>query len=313
MRIRPFLCASVLFSVAILLGRWETIVLAETPPTYVAGVMAKSYDEKRAKALEKFAEILGRYFEERAGIKIRLKAMTFPDLAKAIEKGTVDFVWGYGLVVSMELSQKFPIIPILAPTLGEEKRTLYKRLAIAAKDSIASMADLKGKRLTHVGDEPWSFELLLFKLWAAEKLGVKDIRQFFELKAKDPDEGYFIPASKRGAIYSLMINEADLAVAHEFEYITQERLTPHAVRERTEILPFFNSPVGFMEAPVFVRRGVNKEDIDKLIKALMEMPSDPEGKQILLSSRISGFVKVSEQDYRTVRALMAKKEGLGIK
>jgi len=45
----------------------------------------------------------------------------------------------------------------------------------------------------------------------------------------------------------------------------------------------------------------------------MEMPSDPEGKQILLSSRISGFVKVSEQDYRTVRALMAKKEGLGIK
>jgi len=58
---------------------------------------------------------------------------------------------------------------------------------------------------------------------------------------------------------------------------------------------------------------VNKEDIDKLIKALMEMPSDPEGKQILLSSRISGFVKVSEQDYRTVRALMAKKEGLGIK
>lgn len=313
MRIKLLLYASVLLSVGILLARGETIVLAETPPTYIAGVMAKSYDEKRAMALEKFAEILGRYFEERADIKIRLKAMTFPDLAKAIEKGSVDFIWGYGLVVSAELSQKFPILPILAPTLGEERRTPYRRLAIAAKGSIASMADLKGKRLTHVGDEEWSFELLLFKVWAAEKLGVKDIRQLFELKAKEPDEGYFIPASKRGAIYSLMIKEADLAVAHEFEYITQEKLTPHAVRERTEILPFFNSQTGFMEAPVFVRKGVNKADIDKLVKVLMEMPSDPEGKQILLSSKISGFVKVTDQDYRSVKALMAKKEGLGIK
>ena len=313
MNIKPFLYASVLFSVSILLGVGETIVLAETPPTYTAGVMAKSYDEKRAKALEKFEEILGRYFEERASIRIRLKAMTLPDLAKAIEKGSVDFIWGFGLVVSAELSQKFPIIPILAPTLGEERRIPYKRLVIAAKDSIASLADLKGKRLTHVGDEQWSFELLLFKVWIAEKLGVKDIRQLFELKAKDPDEGFFLPASKRGAIYSLMIKEADLAVAHEFEYITQERLTPHAVRERTEILPFFNSPAGFVEAPVFVRRGVDKADTDKLVKALVEMPNDPEGKQILLSSRISGFAKVSEQDYRPVRALMAKKEALGIR
>ena len=313
MRIKLLLYASVLLSVAILLARGETIVLAQTVPTYTAGVMAKSYDEKRARALEKFEEILGRYFEERADIRIRLKAMTFPDLAKAIEKGSVDFIWGYGLVVSAELSQKFPILPILAPTLGEERRTPYRRLAIAAKDSIPSMADLKGKRLTHVGDEQWSFELLLFKVWAAERLGVKDIRQLFELKAKEPDEGYFIPASKRGAIYSLMIKEADLAVAHEFEYITQEKLTPHAIRERTEILPFFNSQAGYMEAPVFVRRGVNKADIDKLVKVLMEMPSDPEGKQILLSSKISGFVKVTDQDYRSVKALMAKKEGLGIK
>ena len=86
--------------------------------------MAKSYDEKRAKALEKFEEIIGKYMEERAGIKIRLKALTYPDLIKAIEKGTVDFIWGYGLVVSMELVQKFPIIPIVAPTLGEERASL---------------------------------------------------------------------------------------------------------------------------------------------------------------------------------------------
>ncbi len=56
-------------------------------PTYTAGVMTKSYDERRAKALEKFEEIIGKYIEDRAGIKIRLKALTYPDLAKAIEKG----------------------------------------------------------------------------------------------------------------------------------------------------------------------------------------------------------------------------------
>ena len=305
------LCLFIVF--AIVLEGGYRIAVAQTPPTYTAAVMAKSYDEKRAKALEKFEEIIGKYIEERAEIKIRLKPLTYPDLVKAIEKGSVDIIWGYGLVVSTELGQKFPIVPIVAPTLGEEKRASYKRLVISTKDRMKGLEDFKGKRLTHVGDELWSFELLLFKIWVAEKMGIKDIRQFFNLKGRQPDEGFFVPGSKRGAIYSLFVKEADLAVAHEFEYITQEKLTPNAIRERTEILPFFNPSEGFMEAPVFVRRGLNKRDIDRLVKVIMEMPNDPEGKQILISTKISGFVKVTDQDYQSVRALITKKEELGIK
>ena len=302
-----------LFGMLIVLIGLQTVALAQTLPSYTAGVMTKSYDEKRAKLLEKFEEIIGKYVEPRAGFSIRLKALTYPDLTQAIEKGTVDIICGYGLVVSMELFDKLPIIPIVAPALGEEKRALYKRMLVSTKDSIRSLADIKGKRLIHLGDEPWSFEILLFKVWVADHLGVKDIRQILDLKGMQPDEGYFIPASKRGTIYSLIIREADLAVAHEFEYIMQEKLTPNAIRERTEILPFFPPTEGFMEAPVFVRRGLNQRDIDKLIKVLMEMPNDPEGKQILLSSKISGFVKVTDQDYQSIRALIAKKEKLGIK
>jgi ABC-type phosphate/phosphonate transport system substrate-binding protein len=314
MKIKRFVLAFLLLSISmILLGRWQNSSLAQPINTYHVGVMTKSYDEKRAKALEKFEEIIGKYIEERAGMKIRLKALTYPDLIKAIEKESVDIIWGYGLVVSMELSQKFPIVPIVAPTLGEERRTLFKRFVISTKDSVHRMADLKGKRLTYVGDEQWSFELLVFKVWAAEKFGLKDITQYFSLKGREPDEGFFIPASKRGGIYSLIIKEADVAVAHEFEYITQEKLTPYAVRERIEILPFFNPLEGFMEAPVFVRRGLDKKDIEKLMKVVMEMSNDPEGKQILLSSKISSFVKVTDQDYQPVKALITKKEGLGIK
>ena len=302
-----------LFGICIFLTGLQTIALAQTLPSYTVGVMAKSYDEKRAKALEKFEEIIGKYMEERAGLKIRLKALTYPDLTKAIGKGTVDVIWGYGLVVSMELLDKLPLVPVVAPALGEERRALYKRMALSTKDSVRGLDDIKGKRLTHLGDEAWSFELLLFKVWVAEKMGIKDIRQIIDLRGKQPDEGFFIPAAKRGAIYSLIIREADLAVAHEFEYITQERLTPNAIRERTEILPFFPSTEGFMEAPVFVRKGLNQKDVDKLIKAMMEMPNDPEGEQILLSAKISGFVKVTDRDYQPIRALIAKKEKLGIK
>jgi ABC-type phosphate/phosphonate transport system substrate-binding protein len=302
-----------LLGISIFLLGLHTMALAQTLPSYTVGVMAKSYDEKRAKALEKFEEIIGKYLEERAGLKIRLKTFTYPDLIQAVEKKAVDIIWGYGLLVSMELVDKLPIVPIVAPALGEERRAFYKRMAISAKDSIRNAADIKGKRLIYLGDEPWSFELLVFKIWVAEKLGVKDIRQIIDLKGKQPDEGYFIPAAKRGSIYSLIIKEADLAVAHEFEYITQEKLTPNAIRERTEILSFFSPTEEFMEAPVFIRRGLNQKDIDKLVKALMEMPNDPEGKQILISSKISGFVKVMDQDYQPIRALIAKKEKLGIK
>jgi ABC-type phosphate/phosphonate transport system substrate-binding protein len=308
---KSFLWVFFLFIIAI--GLCQKTISAQTLPSYTAGVMTKSYDEKRAKVLEKFEEIIGKYMEERTGIKIRLKALTYPDLFKAIEKGSVDFIWGYGLVVSTELSQKLPIIPILAPTLGEEKRAIYKRMVVSVKEGIQGPADLKGKRLTYLGDEPWSFELLLFKIWAAEKMGIKDIRQFFDLRGRQQDEGFFVPGSKRGSIYSLFVKEADLAVAHEFEYMIQQKLTPNAIRERTAILPFFNLPEGYIEAPVFIRKGLNQRDIHKMVKALIEMPDNPEGKQILISSKISSFVKVTDQDYQPVKTLITKKEGLGIK
>jgi ABC-type phosphate/phosphonate transport system substrate-binding protein len=314
MKMKGFLTVLVLFSGFFFLpAHSQTIPSVDPGTSYTVAVMTKSYDERRTKALEKFEEILVKYVEERSKLKIRLKALTYPDLVKTVEKGGADVVWGYGLVVSMELLKKLPIVPIVAPTLGEEKRNLYKRFIVTSKSTVKGIADFKGKRLTHVGDEQWSFELLLFKIWAAEKLGVKEIHQFFDMKGKQPDEGYFIPASKRGAIYSLFINEADLAVAHEFEYITQEKLTPNAIREKTEILPLPTPPESYLEAPVFVRKGLSSSIVDRLMKVMMEMPDDPEGKQILLSSKISGFIKVSEQDYQPVKALIAKKEMLGIK
>jgi ABC-type phosphate/phosphonate transport system substrate-binding protein len=294
----------------------NSLSLAQTLPVYTAGVMTKSYDERRAKALEKFEEIIGKYIEDRAGIKIRLKSFTYPDLAKALERESIDFMWGYGLVVSMDLHRRFPILPILAPTLGEGKRSLFKRLAVSTKDLGLSLNDfdsLKGKRLTFVGDEQWSFELLVFKVWAAEKFGVRDVTQVLSLKGRDPDEGFFIPASKRGAIYSLFVKEADLAVAHEFEYMTQKKLTPNAIRDRAEVFTLANPAEGFMESPLFARRSLRRNDVDKLVKVMVEMPNDPEGKQILLSSKISGFVRTADPDYQSVKTLLAKKESLGIR
>ena len=313
---RPLL--SLIFSGAFLL-LWlpgVSLSLAQSVPTYTAGVMMKSYDERRAKALEKFEEIIGKYIEDRAGFKIRLKPMTYPDLAKALEKGGVDFLWGYGLIVSMELSQRFSLLPIITPTLGEDKRSVYRRLAVIAKDSAPHIVDfkgLKGKRLSYVGDEQWSFELLVFKVWAAEKFGVRDITQYLVLKGRDPDEGFFIPASKRGSIYTLFVREADIAVAHEFEYLTQERLTPNALRDRAEVVSLTSPSEGFTEAPLFVRKGLNRQDVDKLIRVMLDMPNDPEGRQILLSSKMSGFTRVTLQDYQSVKTMMSKKETLGIK
>ncbi len=54
----------------------------------------------------------------------------------------------------MELSQRFSLLPILTPTLGEDKRSLFKRLAVSTKDLAPSLGDFKGfkgKRLTYRG------------------------------------------------------------------------------------------------------------------------------------------------------------------
>ncbi len=90
--------------------------------------------------------------------------------------------------------------------------------------------------------------------------------------------------------------------------MTQEKLTPNAIRDRAEVLPLTNPSEGFMEAPLFARKGLNKKDVDKLIKVMIEMPNDPEGRQILLSSKISGFVK-SDRSGLPARESRDRQEG----
>lgn len=285
---------------------------SETLPQYLAGVMVKSYDEKRAKALEKFEEIIGKYIAERAHLRLRLKAMTYEDLLREIKNEKVDFIWGYGHIVSMELYEKFPIMPFIAPTLGEQRRATFKRLLVTSKELMTTPETLKGKKLVFIGDEAWGFELLLLKLWLKERYGLKDLNHFFTLRGLKSDEGFFVPGSRRGSIYSIIIGEADVAISHEFEYITQERLTPNAIKEKVRVAPFFNSSEEFYEAPAFVRKGVPQKDLENLIQTLLRMPEDPEGKQILISSKISGFVRVKDQDYLRIKEILEKKRRYGI-
>jgi ABC-type phosphate/phosphonate transport system substrate-binding protein len=148
------------------LARGQTVLPADSGTPYTVAVMTKSYDERRTKALEKFEEILAKYVEERSKIKIRLKALTYPDLIKTVEKGGADVIWGYGLVVSMEMMKRLPIVPFVTPTLGAEKKELYKRWIVTSRSTVKGISDFKGKRLTYVGDEQWSFDLLLFKIWS---------------------------------------------------------------------------------------------------------------------------------------------------
>jgi len=287
-------------------------VFGEALPQYLAGVMVKSYDEKRAKALEKFEEIIGKYIKEKGHLILKLKALTYEDLSREIRNGNLDFIWGYGHIVSMELYEKFPIIPFIAPTLGEQRRPTFKRLLVTSKGSMGTLDTLKGKKLAFIGDEPWGFELLLLKIWLREKWGLKDLNHFFNLRGLKSDEGFFVPGSRRGSIYSIIVGEADVAISHEFEYITQEKLTPNAIKEKVQIAPFFNSSEEFYEAPAFVRKGLPQKDLERLIQALLQMPEDPEGKQILISSKISGFVKVRDQDYQRIKEILEKKRKYGI-
>lgn len=284
----------------------------ESLPQYLAGVMVKSYDEKRAKALEKFEEIIGKYIKERAHLILKLKALTYEDLSREIKNGRIDFIWGYGHIVSMELYEKYPIVPFIAPTLGEQKRPTFKRLLILSKGVKAKPESLRGKRLAFIGDEAWGFELLLLRLWFKEKLGVNDLSQFFTLRGLQSNEGFFIPGSRRGSVYSIIVGEADVAISHEFEYLTQEKLTPNAIKEKVEVASFFNSSEEFYEAPAFARKGLPPKDMEALIQTLLRMSEDPEGRQILISSKISGFVKVSDQDYRKIKDLIEQKKKYGL-
>lgn len=311
---RLILVGSILGFLILSLGSFLLVKIAfsESLPQYLAGVMVKSYDEKRAKALEKFEEIIGKYIAERAHLRLRLKALTYEDLSRELKNGRVDFIWGYGHVVSMELYEKFPIIPFIAPTLGEQRRPTFKRILVTSKEPIVTPETLKGKKLAFIGDEAWGFELLLLKIWLKEKWGVKNLNHLFTLRGVKSDEGFFIPGSRRGSIYSLIVGEAEVAISHEFEYITQERLTPNAIKEKVQLAPFFNSSEEFYEAPAFVRKGLPQKDLGSLIDVLLKMPEDPEGKQILISSKISGFVKVRDQDYQRIKEILEKKRKYGI-
>ena len=64
MKTKPILFGFILLALAIRFYPGPSPSFAQTIATYTAGVMTKSYDERRTKALEKFEEIIGKYIEE---------------------------------------------------------------------------------------------------------------------------------------------------------------------------------------------------------------------------------------------------------
>jgi phosphonate transport system substrate-binding protein len=58
----------------------------------------------------------------------------------------------------------------------------------------------------------------------------------------------------------------------------------------------------FPNWPVFAAPGLNKEAAAKIRAALLQLkPSDPRSVRILRSSKLAGFVEVSDRDYDEIR------------
>jgi len=170
----------------------------------------------------------------------------------------------------------------------------YRGLIIVREDSsIKNVSDMKDKRLALVHRATYAG--YLYPLYYFKKHGVKNL------------QGYFSKVTYAGshdkAIYSLLIDEADIATPKDLVYQRIIKENPDLEKKFTILSASDSVPSNTLCVSKYLEPGLK----NKLKNALLNLNNDPEAKVALESLGAARFIETRDTDYQnlydTIKAL----------
>jgi phosphonate transport system substrate-binding protein len=216
------------------------------------------------------------------------------DAESALAKNEVDII----VLISEEfltLRETIPLRPVLTADYG---KNFYDELLLLVRDDrgITRVGQLRNKSLRiesgQKGSIPmqWLDTLLLAR-------GSSDSRGFFS--------GIIDHPKASQAILPVFFGQADACIASLNSFETLAELNPQLGRH----LRILEKSPGFATGIIAVRKDVQNRRRDAMLEALLEMHTDPKGKQLLTLFRINRLVPFRSEHLAAVDKVIREHRG----
>ncbi|MEW6599810.1 MAG: phosphate/phosphite/phosphonate ABC transporter substrate-binding protein [Nitrospirota bacterium] len=235
---------------------------------------------------------IGDYIEKKTNIKIRFTVLSrYGNIIESFEKKNMDGAFWGSFTGAMAI-KKLGIQPIARP-VNPDGTSTYKGYIFVHKYSVINSADRMRHSVMAFVDKATTAGYV-FPVAYLKEHGITDIKSFFK--------EYYFTGSHDAAIYAVLNKEAEVGCAKNTMF---DMLAEEDPRIKEDLVVIATSP----EVPsngLAMRSNIATDIRMKLKKTLLEMDSDPEGKEVLVKFGAIKFIETTEDDYAPVFELTRK-------
>jgi phosphonate transport system substrate-binding protein len=241
---------------------------------------------------------LGKYIEEKAGIKIEFTMLSrYGNIIERFQQERMDGAFWGSFTGAMAIKQ-LGVEPIVRPLWLDGTSTYHGHIFVRKDSNIRNVADMRGKSIAFV--EKATTAGYVFPMAHFKEHGVNNLDAYFR--------EYYFTGSHDAAVHALLDREADVGCAKNTIYDMMGR-NDHRVEKELIILA---------ESPNVPSNGLGmRKTLDGAIKrrlreVLLGMDREPEGKAIVKRFGAIRFLATIKEDYAPVFDI-AQKAGIDIR
>ncbi len=276
----------------------ENRTKGEKKSTYIIKLKIGLIPEQNVLNQKKRYKPLGKYIEEKTGIKIKFTILPrYGNIIDNFNRLNLDGAFWGSFTGAMAI-KKLGIEHIARPVNIDGTSSYRGYIFVLKKSSVKSVKDMKNKVIAFVDRATtagYVFPIAYFK-----EQGIKNIKSYFK-------ESYFT-GSHDAAIHAVLDGHADIGCAKNTIFNILQKKDKRIEKDLRIVAT----------SPDVPSNGLGlKKDLDPKIKkalkdVLISMDKDPEGARVLNKFFVIKFIETSEKDYKPVFD-MAKKAGINLK
>ena len=229
---------------------------------------------------------LAEYIFKKTGYKIEL--VVFPKYGDIIDKFVSKHMDGafFGSFVYTLAHAKIGVEALARPENLKGISTCHGVIFVRKDSGIRTAKEMKGKRFVFVDKATTAGYLL--PIYYFRQNNITDYKTYF-------GETYFA-GTHDAAVYDVLDGKADIGAAKNTIYEKLEEADP---RVKENLLILKKSP-DVPETALGLRKDIDEAVIKKLKEVLLDMDTDPEGKNILEKFGARRFIETTNDDYESV-------------